>query len=563
MKPSKLCAALLVIGWLAAGAAGAQPEMIVRSAEAVALDAGNISMDFENALLKDVLKVFSQLSRLNFVASSDIEQRRTTVYFDNVPVQDALNALMTANNLRFEQRAGTSVFIVYSAAATAPTLETRIIKLKYTRLTGSPVDTASAAIGGFSAGTSTGTSTGTATTASTGASAGGGGGVTGGRTIDKIVQGMLTKDGKLSIDFPSNSMIVTDLPENIAKIEEIMAALDKPAPQVVIEVYFMEVNKSDTKDIGLEWGGTNGQFLTLTGGSAQSAFPFNIQPLENRQVDDANTGVNKALTLGTLSATSFRAILHAITTLGNTRILAQPRLLTMNNEAAEIKLMTDTAIASVTTTSTSEGINTTTQNADREELGISLIVTPQINLEDGTVLLYANPSVSTASASAFFPTTFLDPTTREVRTVARVKNHQTLVIGGLLDNNDDRAYRKVPFLGDLPLVGHAFKYTDTSSRDRELIIFITPHIVEGYQSVGADSATAAFGGRDAALDRVMDAFQEEKLGRLADRFDAVEDEKTGLLRREQELLRQSARSAMTPTVERQMTKAMEEVGRSR
>ena len=105
-----------------------------------------------------------------------------------------------------------------------------------------------------------------------------------------------------------------------------------------------------------------------------------------------------------------------------------------------------------------------------------LKMTPQINADD-SILLFLEPSITTAAASTFFPDIFLDPTTRSVRTSVLVPSGQTLVIGGLVDTVHTRTDRRVPGLGDIPVLGRAFRNEDIDESQREIIMFITPTIM--------------------------------------------------------------------------------------
>jgi type IV pilus secretin PilQ/predicted competence protein len=480
-----------------------------------------ISMNFDGASLKDVLTVFSQQSGMNFISSQDVESKRVTVYFNGVSVKDALDSIMKANKLRYERKDGTNIFLVYDSNEESSGLETRIFKLKYTRLSISPLDVAGqqtiSNLGGSSAaGSSSGsTSTSSTTSSSTGTtgSSGSSGGSTIQRGIDHLVATLLSSQGKLTADIYTNSLIVTDTPEKLDAIEEVLKQIDVPPAQVMIEVYLIEVKKSLLDDLGIEWGGTNGEIARLTAGSRSTAFPFAERLLNVNKGVKATSQGTSTLTLGTLDATSFKAILHYISTQIDTKVLARPRILALNNEAANIRLVTNQTTASISTSTTTPSGQTITSSsvAERTEVGISLQMTPQINVDD-SIGLFLEPSVRSAGTSSF-SSSFLDPTTRSIRTMARVKDHETLVIGGLIDSDRRLSTRKVPLFGDLPLVGRAFKYNDRDHVERELLIFITPHIVKTYDSLSENSATptSLVGGRDLAIKRMLDHFKDREL----------------------------------------------------
>lgn len=451
-----------------------------------------ISMDFKDADLNSVLKILSQQSGLNFVASDEVKDRRISLYLDQVTVQDALDNIIRANDLRYERERGSGIFVLYPARVRSNEVTTMVFPLRHTRLSTSPLD-----VGGLSVvrdlairNEDLAQSDDETTSMTTGMTTG----IFGAteetdqkRGIDEIISSLLSDEGKVTVDIRTNSLIVTDYPKNLDYVKEVLDQIDVPTRQVMIEVEILEVKASIFEDTGIEWGGTEGELFSFTGGARKAAFPFRETLFESFR---AAAGDKSSLTLGTLSAENFKATLHFLITDQDTEILARPRVLTLNNEAAIIKLVTNTAIAKVATQAASEGVSVVTSDtAERTETGIVLKMTPQIN-EDDTIELFLEPSITTVAASAFFASDFLDPTTRSVRTTVRVKDEETLVIGGLIDRDDDTSVKKIPFLGDLPLVGHAFKYKERDSNDRELLIFLTPHIVTDVGVEGGISSVA-------------------------------------------------------------------------
>lgn len=472
-----LTAQLMVCSW---------SPMLSHADELLTTNPSTISMDFTNASLRDVLKIFSKQSQLNFVASRDVEEQTVNLFLDHVSVQDALDSIIGANNLRYTRKQDSQIFVVYPSISTNNNIETKVFFMKYKRLSSSAMDVGGqAVIGELSSAESSGEGSGSSNSSS---------GVTAGvalpgvssssesssssggqRGIDQILKKLLSKSGTISVDLHTNSVIVSDKSENLRVIESVLDQLDVPTKQVMLEVQILEISSSLVQDKGVDWGGTDGALLQFTGGSRTASFPFQESVLNSF---DATTGAKSSVTLGTLSAANFTFILRHLVTQSDTKILARPRVLTINNEAAIIKLSTQTSIAKVSEQSSSEGVSlTTSDTAEREETGIVLKMTPQINL-DQSVEMYLEPSITTVSPSTFFSTDFLDPTTRSVRTTVRVFNHETIVIGGLIDSNKNAAVKKIPFLGDIPYIGNAFKYTDKDESDKELLIFITPHIID-------------------------------------------------------------------------------------
>ena len=592
MKKMKPTACLVLAAFFCANLGYAAPDVPQKVS-------GTVTLDADGIFLKDVLRVLSEQSKTSFVASEDVETKRVNLSFDRVPLEDALQSIAIANNLRYERRSG-NVIVFYAPKSSsgipglpgsisggndtgeaAPAVETRIYHLKYGRLSISPIDVGGAGTiqdlaslqkasfdsGSGASGSGSGGTSGSSSSGSTPGAApttGASGSTTPAnlvaeRGIDRVVASLLTPAGKVTDDIQSNSLIITDIPSKLDEIEKVLAQIDRPSPQVVLEVYLMEVKKDILVNHGVEWGGTDGALGSFAGGSRTTGFPFTEQIFNGVQSKATDQGTS-ALTLGTLSANDFQATLHFLTQDINTKILARPRVLTMSNEAANIKLVTNAAIANQTSLTSAQGQATSTANtAERSEVGITLKMTPQVN-DDQTVGLFLEPSITTVAASSFFPTVFLDPTTRVVRTVARVKNHQTLVIGGLMDKSGGQNIKKLPFLGDIPGAGAAFRYNNQSDTDRELIIFITPHIVQNYDSFN-DEALQPQKQRDVAMQEVLNQFEESEMRIGLDVAEAQEKKKDFAYRQENFLMEKSAQKQDSPKLDREMSGSLQNYGK--
>jgi type IV pilus assembly protein PilQ len=454
-----------------------------------------ISMDVNSVSLKDVLKMFSQQSGLNFIAGEDVQEKEVTLFIQDVSIEDALTTIIIAADLAYYQLEKSDIFIVTGKQSETIETITRIFRLQYARVTGF----------GFSVGDDDGNSSG-----STGSSTSGSSSSASfpdveleqsddsiDRGFDKVIQELLSDHGTLVADQRTNSLIVTDTPQRVEIIAEAIARLDTKTPQVMISAEILDTTSQVVDDIGFEWGsGAEGQFFGFVAPDKSTYFPFTL----GKGGDLISSLDSRSKTLGTFalgstSTTALDVTLDLLTQHTDTEILARPRILTLANETAIIKLTTDTAIASVTTiASAGSNISTEAQNqAERVETGISLRVTPMVN-DLGYITMQVEPSVVNAKTSSFFTsTTFVDPSTRGSKTTVRVRDGQTIVIGGLISKDNTEVIRKVPMLGDLPLIGPLFTRADRNDTDRELIIFVTPNIVhdaeELIEMTGAEEIT--------------------------------------------------------------------------
>lgn len=433
-----------------------------------------ISLDVTEAYLEDVLKILSKESKINFVAAEEVREKTVTTYLNEVPIQAALKTILAANRLVLKQGGEQNLFLVTESNSPKVDTFTRIFQLKYARvqptagevattfgLTGSLIKTTFSSTDG-----SSGTASGSSSSGGGGFGGGQGGssGTSGG--VVKIIQSLLTEHGSLVADPRTNSIIVTDIPERFPVIEETLAKVDVKPAQLFIEAEVVEVSLDTLRRIGAEYGTSTGQIASYSGPKRTSFFPFGVRAFTRE-------GSAESTTLGTLTFADVNALLKLIATESDVKFLARPRLMTLSNEVAEIRIVSDAATGTVTTRQQDTG--TTTETAERNTVGTILRVTPMVNA-DRYVTMVIEPEVSRVIASSTF-SSFLDPTRRAARTTVMVPDGGTAMIAGLISTQDTETARRIPGLGDLPIIGLPFKRTDTERKNTEIILFITPHIM--------------------------------------------------------------------------------------
>lgn len=399
-----------------------------------------ISMDFQDANLKTVLKVFSQQSGMNFIASQNVQDRTVTVYFDNVKVEDALNYIINANNLAYEQEPDTNIFIVKETGKPEIETITKIYELKYAQLSSTPRN----------------------------ADDGSSEGISEGRDIVSIIQNILSKDGKVIADKRSNSLIIKDVPSQFPIVENLLSRLDIRTPQVMIKVEVLEATTKAIESLGINWSGS---FGTYTGPIHNTIFPMNDSLGRN------NSNGENIATTGTFSMSGATAVISALLNNTDTKILARPQVMTMNNETAKIELSSKEKSNQTNLSSTTNNVTTTGNTFEEKDTGVILEVTPQIS-KDGYVTMNLKPSVTELELSRF--TGAFDTHKRAAETTVMVKDGETVVIGGLIKSKHEHGLKKVPFFGDIPFLGAAFRFKSKDDTDRELIIFITPSIIKDF-----------------------------------------------------------------------------------
>lgn len=422
-----------------------------------------ISMDFQDASLKDILKILSIQSGLNFIASEAVENRKITLYLDKVPLKEAMDKLFKANNLTYELDEDSNIFIVKDWGK--PEMET-ITKVYYLRYRSVPSAKLEKEKGNLLARTVTGA-----------------GGTAAADILTSIKQ-VLSKDGKISEDISTNSLIITDVPNRFLEVDRVIAYLDIPQSQIMLDVEILDVSKNLVDKLGLEFS-ANPLTLILPGEFARRGANFYFGAVADRNKEGG-------VTLGR----TYAHLLDFLKTQTDTKYLARPRLLTLNNETAEISITKDEVVGrqETTTVPTTGGsttnityIRSTDLKLTPEGVGIYLRVTPQINPETNEITMVINPKSSITTTSAL-ASTQADAEVRSTKSIVKVKDGETVILGGLIHTDKQVTTKKLPILGDIPFVGMLFRHKNqTKDIDRELLVFITPRIV---RDTGAEFARA-------------------------------------------------------------------------
>ncbi|MDD5438615.1 MAG: secretin and TonB N-terminal domain-containing protein [Candidatus Omnitrophica bacterium] len=448
--------------------------------------ASRVSLDFENAALKDILKALSRQTGANFVASDIIEGKVITVFLNDVSIEEALYSILDANNLTYERQEG-NVYLIKPAGGKTVRTVTRVYRFNYIQVYDFTLKGEGEGFATPTGGTTSSSSSQTTNalqssdqskSSSTPTVPGGAA-----KSIVDILKTLLSENGTITADRRTNSLIITDIMSSFSAVEKTIKELDIEPIQIMIQAEIIETTTDAIKRIGVEYG-TATQTAKVTWGKnaddegARLQVPVGYPLPEHfiKRTFDESLLANKALfSYGTLSADDTDIVLKLFATDSDTKLLSRPRIMTVNNMPAVIRVAANTAIG-LDSTIIGQG-NETIEKAERVETGIVLKVIPNVNGK-GEIFLYVEPSIARATASEFFTTQFMDPQTRSASSTVMVRSGDTVVIGGLIQKNDSRTVRKVPWLGDIPILGEAFKSRFKQGTDTELLIFITPRTIE-------------------------------------------------------------------------------------
>jgi general secretion pathway protein D len=296
---------------------------------------------------------------------------------------------------------------------------------------------------------------------------------------------VISKDGRGAIVEKDDRLVITDYAENLEMIEKVLDRIDRPRPQVRITALIYDISLSDLEKLGIRWTALNYTAEDVTLGAGIGT-------------EGATSTVGSGLVASTLPAGSniafgalsrhlnIAGVAHALQQAKDARLLADPNVAVLDNEQAVFQSVQEIPIQQLTETAQGGNIGTTAF----KEAGITLTVTPKV-AADCTISMEVSPVFSRHVGNDPAGQPIIDR--REARTTLRVANRQTIVIGGLRQREDIGDFSGLPYLKDLKYVGHLFRSRDITVRESELVVFISPEIIDcadepnGRQKVAEDT----------------------------------------------------------------------------
>jgi len=409
-----------------------------------------VSLDFQGADLRAVLRTFAEISGLNIVIDPSI-QGTVDVSLRDVPWDQALDIILRANKLGYSVD-GTVVRIAPLNVLAAEQEEQRKLQEAQAlagdlRVLTVPLSYAKAP-----------------------------------DLVSILTRSALSSRGEVQVDTRTNTLIIRDLPDRLTTASELVKALDRPQPQVEIEARIVQSNRDFARAIGVQWG-FNGRVDPALGNTTPLAFPNrgsltgrtggSLGPLQGDS--QADTGVNLGapaatsaigIALGSVNgALNLDVVLSQLERSGRGRLLSTPRVSTQNNVQAEMTQGVEIPIQTVAN-------NTVTVSF--KPAALTLRVTPQITAANTVIM-----SVFLENASPDFSRSVngIPPIdTQRAQTTVLVADGETTVIGGIYLSREQTTQGRVPMLHRIPLLGWLFKRDELSDESRELLIFITPRI---------------------------------------------------------------------------------------
>jgi type IV pilus assembly protein PilQ len=406
-----------------------------------------VSVDFLDTPIEDVIKTLAEQANIDVIKSPEVVGNVTAKLTD-VPLKEALDNILAAHNFGY---VATENMI---RITTAEQIAARPVKYvsKIYRITYADVI-----------------------------------------EVEKALKKFISDNGSLSSNPGTSNVIVTDTESKIKAIDTFIQEIDRKTSQILVEARIYDIKSKDRLDLGVEWqvgrdtvygvgssGTDNTGLMTGIGTNPTSGptEPFLSGIFDGTIAETQDT--TAAIRFGWLnSSLDIDMLIKAQKENVNAKLLANPRVLVLDNEEAQIKIITEIPYQKL-----NQGGGTTVAFGTTEfrEVGVTLSVIPHLT-RDGMVRLQLKPefsvqtgSVNVGSSNENYPQPVID--TREATTTLLIRDGQTVVLGGLRKKEVNHQLDKVPLLGDLPLLGNLFKFEAEDTVVSELVVFITPRIID-------------------------------------------------------------------------------------
>ncbi len=398
-----------------------------------------ISVDFRNMPMEDVIRIMAEQADVDIVKSPRVIGDVTTT-LTNVPLSEALTNILAAHGYGYI----TTKNIIRVAQMSEITESSEILVSRIYRITYANAE-----------------------------------------EVERALQKFISGRGSISANVGTSNIIVTDTESKIKAIDTFVAEIDRITSQVLVEARIYDVTCTDRLDLGIEWSAGKNTTYSVSGVGATGPNPTagSRNPFITGMFDgtvtqaDSTTGL---IRLGWLtSAIDIDAVLRAQKEVITAKLLANPRVLVLDNERAAIKIIREIPYQEITESSGGGSIG----SISFREVGVTLIVTPHITRDD-MVRLHVVPEFSVQAGLVTLGTsggnTYAQPQVdkRTAESTLLLRNGQTMVLGGLRKKEVSDQKNQIPLLGDIPIIENFFKFQSQETIFSEVVVFITPHIIE-------------------------------------------------------------------------------------
>lgn len=379
-----------------------------------------ISLDADSSQVNSLLQILADRSQINIVTSPDVQRRRISIHLKNTPFDEALNIVVRAAGLGYE-RIGNSILVGLPERLET---QTGLTARAYTLQHADAVEVS--------------------------------------KSLSSVIDG-------LNAYASGNQVVARGTPSQLDQMEQLLIQLDAKPRQVSIEARLIEVSTNDLTELGVQWDKiTKWTEIFHEGDPGES--PTDELPSDTDYIkfDQGADWFRQR--------SAYEVAIDFLITTGRGKLLANSRVTTAENFPADIFVgQTIRVVTNVLVSN--EGIGTTQTQIENIEVGVKLEATPRIS-GDGTITTLIAPEVS--NILSLDPETGLPTTaTRRARSLVRVASGEKIIMGGLLREESRELVQKVPLLGDIPFLGYLFQHRVSRVEKTDLVIEITPTIVEG------------------------------------------------------------------------------------
>jgi len=393
-----------------------------------------ISVDFRKTPIEDVIRIIAEQADVGVVASPNVKGE-TTVKLSNVPLEEALRSILEVQG--YDYVVGNNIIKILARneiPQVTEKLATKVVDVTYADV----------------------------------------------NDVVKSLEKFKSEVGTVSHIRGTSRILITDKESKVKDISDFISQVDHMTPQILVEARIYDITSKDNFDLGVQWGaGTRTNFNA----AGEPNIATHTNPFAGGQFNGTTSkasSTNAGLRFGWLTSNlDIDVLLKAQNEKINAKLLANPRVLVLNDETATMKIVSEIPYQQLEESALGGSIGTTAFR----EVGVELHVTAHLAARDQMIRLHLKPAfsvvtgeVQVAGIGVTYPQPVVDR--RETDTTLIVKNGQTIVMGGLRKKEVTKQVNKVPLLGDLPLAGALFRFKGEQTINSELIVFVTPWIVE-------------------------------------------------------------------------------------
>jgi general secretion pathway protein D len=402
-----------------------------------------VTLQFRDAQTKMVFEVLARQTGINFIFDKDVKSDgKTTIFVSEVPVEEAIELILTQNQLARQILSENMVLVYPNTPAKQKDYQDEVVHTFYLA-----------------------------------------------NAVPKDAESMLKTvlaAKTMYVDERSNALTIRDTPEHVRMAEKLINSLDEPEPEVIMEVEVLEISHSMAQQLGIDY--PTSVTLAPTAVTAAAAGSSASQLV----LGDLSKQNKNTITISSLSAT-----VDLLKTVGDTNVLSSPRIRARNKEKAKI-LVGDRVPVITSGTSATTGGTYSTSSVQYLDVGLTLEVQPTIHL-DGEVAIKVALEVSSIANTINVPignggtTLAYQISTRNANTLLQLKDGETQVLAGLIQDSDSRSSNHIPGLGDLPVLGRLFGSNHTARDKSEIVLAITPRIIRAQPRPDSDNTEFWYG----------------------------------------------------------------------